>query len=92
MLTVKTPVAAVAPSCMTAFPLSCGLEFVLVIEYRMPTVISELPPSNVTFPPSVTDVLVMLADVGAVTVGATPDSIVRVSSCSMIATADFAGF
>ena len=90
MLPVKTPVAAVAVSCVTPLPLSCGLELEFVIEYRTPTAVSVSPPSNETFPPSVTEVLVTLADVGVVTVGATPDSSVRDSSRSMIATTDVA--
>ena len=91
ILTVKRPVTVAAVSCVTPTPLCCGLELMLVIEYRTPTDVSVLPPSNVTFPPSVTDVLVTLDDVGVVTVGATPESRARISSGSTIATTAFAG-
>ena len=44
-----------------------------------PLAVIELPPFDVILPPSVADVLVMLADVGVVTVGATA-SVVNVET------------
>ena len=71
-LTVKTPVVGVplTATLVTPVPLSCGLLLVAVIEYATPTAVSVAPPVAVTLPPRTALVVVRLALVGLVTVGA----------------------
>jgi hypothetical protein len=75
MTAVNVPVPDPDTVCVTPVPPIVGFEFVLVRLQTIPLDVTGHPPSDVTLPPDVAEVIVATDGVEVVTVGA--DDIVR---------------